>query len=124
LFRNTVKFREQLPEPCIIDGSPLMRRLKRNKGKHGQLCGKGFGTRHTDLRPGMSINALVRNTGDGRPHDVAYAEYDRAPLLSVFDRHQGIGGFPALGYGEYNIALTDNRIAIPELRCIFNVYGY
>ena len=90
-------------------------------GQHGHLVGERLGAGDADLGAGVEVDAAVGLAGDAAADDVAQRQR-RMPLALRFAQGgQRVGRLARLRDGQDDGVAVDRRIAIAELRGVFDL---
>src|SRR6516162_4503851 len=102
---------------------PRAAEMDRKQGQHGDLGGEGLGAGDADLRSGVKVDAAVHGSGDGAADDVADAERALSLAFRFAQGGQRVRSFARLSDADDDRVLLHGRIAIAELRGVFDLDG-
>lgn len=109
--------------------APLLKRdavLTHDHAKHDhgdELRGVRLGGGNTDFRPGVDVHAAVRFSANGAADGVGDTNDQRAPVLAVAQRHQGVSCLARLWDEEAHVVPEDGRVAVEEVRRQLHHHG-
>jgi hypothetical protein len=94
------------------------------KHDHGdELRGVRLGGGDADLGPSVDVHTAVRLSANGAADCVGDADDQRAPVLAVAKRHQGVGRLARLRDEEAHVVPEDGRVSVEEVRCQLHHHG-
>jgi hypothetical protein len=103
----------------LLAALPLRDRVlahdEREHDQRDELTGVGLGGGDADLGSGVDVNAAVGLARDRAAHRVGDADDERAALLAVSQRQDGVGRLARLRHKEADVVAEDGRVAVEEV---------
>ena len=100
---------------ALFHRTQQVRQIEAHQIHQHQLGGVCLGGGHGDLRPGPSVQHVIRLSGDGAAHHIDDGQGPAAPALGLPHGGHSVQGFSRLADDDDQSLFVHQRITVPEL---------